>query len=77
MVSSMQGKGDKADTADQRASERAEFFTAITQSFNGFTYGGLSGDDMFHAFYSDGYLYFIADGLDRFIGDAGNFKPNS
>lgn len=77
VMAQMQGKPDGKETADTRADERAEFLASVTESFNGFSYGTGTGQAMFRDFYRDGYLYFVADAADKFLGEAGNFKPAS
>lgn len=70
----MKGKDDKADwTVDVR--DLAVFLAAITVSFDGFDYEGKIGNAGYRAAYEDIEIGHIADGLNKFLGNRGNFLP--
>lgn len=71
LFAGMGGKADKRTEAEERA-ERADLLAKITHSLNGFTYQGGAA-----ALYKNPKLRFIADGVDKFYSDMGNFAPES
>lgn len=65
---------DKAETtAEQNAKETADFLSDCTHSFENVEYDKLQGRDMFFALYSDASIGFIADQVNKYLGDWGNF----
>jgi hypothetical protein len=68
-------RNTKSNYQDEIA-EKAEFFAGITLSFNNFTYGDKTGYEMYKAFFSNPKLGFVAVGVDRYLGDWGNFNPS-
>lgn len=73
VVSKMQGKSDGNLTAEDAAQERAEFLASITVSFNGFGVDGLEGKAAFAKVYGDLELGHIADDVEKFVSERGNF----
>lgn len=70
----MKGKEEKKDpAADVR--DLAVFLAAITISFDGFDYEGKTGNAQFRAAYEDIEIGHIAEGLNKFAGDRGNYLP--
>lgn len=62
---------------DQRVLD-AEFLAACTHSFNGFGYKNFPpGPEMFRAAYLDPKVGFIAEQINKGIGDWANFLPKS
>jgi hypothetical protein len=75
------GKAD-ASPEEQRA-QQADFLADVTVAFEGFTYPGpdpdkpLEGRELFRAVYMDRSIGFIADQVQAFVGDWGNFSGKS
>lgn len=78
MVGSMAGVKSKR-TADDDMRERTEFLMAITEgcSHSNITYKGKSGLDAIRAMYLEPKLGHVADGVEKFHHDRGNFSPDS
>ena len=74
MASIMKGKNDK-DDPDAEVRDLAVFLAAVTISFDGFDYEGRVGNAAYRAAYEDIEIGHIADGLNKFLGDRGNFLP--
>jgi hypothetical protein len=78
LMERLKRKGKVDMSAEEQRAEQAEFLSAITISFNGFTWGeGLEGQPMFRGLYMDRKLGFITDQVQRFVGDWGNFSGKS
>lgn len=74
----MTGKSEKR-TAEDDTKDTAEFLAAVTISFNGFDYEGRQGFEAYKAAYMDTEIGHVAEGLNKFLGDRGNFlqaKPS-
>lgn len=65
--------------ADTTLEENAEFLAAVTMSFNNFQYGDLEveGHDQFKACYLDTSIGFIAEQVNKELGDWANFTKGS
>jgi hypothetical protein len=74
VMSRMQGKSEAKQTAEEANIERAEFLAGCTKSFNGVGVEGKAGFEAFKATYADIEIGHIADDVDKFLGDRGNFK---
>ena len=71
-------KGSKKTMRDDDQQEMdAEFLSACTASFNGFAYKDLTGAEMFKAVYLDTSIGFIAEQVNKTIGDWANFTKRS
>lgn len=70
-VGLMSGKTSKR-TEDDELKERAQFLADITESLNGFQYPGDA-----KALYLNLPLGHIADGVEKFFSDRGNFSADS
>jgi hypothetical protein len=78
MIDKLKRKGKSDQTAEQRASEAAEFLADCTESFENVEYDTLTGNALSIAVYSDVAVGFIADQVAKHIGDWANFtKPSS
>jgi hypothetical protein len=75
LMDRMAKKGKGKLTAEEQASERADFLAACTVSFNGFDYHGDAA--AFCDAYADTSLGWLTDQVERFIGDWGNFSTGS
>lgn len=75
-VKRLRSKGRNTDTTpEEESAARATFLTAITVSFNNFTYGGMEGGpDAFRALYLDPKVGFITDKVNGSAGDWANFS---
>ena len=71
-------KGSKKTMRDDDQQEMdAEFLSACTASFNGIAYKDLTGAEMFKAVYLDASIGFIAEQVNKAIGDWANFTKRS
>ena len=66
-------KGGKKMKEDEQRELDAEFLAYCTVSFNNFGYKELTGNEMFKAAYLDPSIGFIADQINKAIGDWANF----
>lgn len=74
LMSQMAGKKSKRDELAETR-DTADFLMAITESTNadGLTYNGKTGMDALREIYLDPFMGHIADGLQAFFNDRGNF----
>lgn len=75
-------KGKADATPEEQRAQQADFLADITASFNGFTYTSpdgatLEGRSLYRAAYMDRGIGFIADQVQAFVGDWGNFSGKS
>lgn len=63
--------------ADTTLEENAEFLAAVTVSFNNFQYGDLEGHEQFKACYLDTSIGFVAEQVNKELGDWANFTKGS
>lgn len=70
-------KGGKKMKDEEQRELDAEFLADCTASFNGFVYKDLTGYDMFKAAYLDPAIGFIAEQVNKAIGDWANFTNKS
>ena len=66
------GGKTEARTEEQDRQERADFLAEVTASLNGFNFPGGAVE-----LYKHPKLRFIADGVEKFYNDMGNFAPDS
>lgn len=78
MIDKLKRKGKTEQTAEQRASESAEFLSDCTEGWENMEYDQLTGRALSVAVYSDVTIGFIADQVAKHIGDWSNFtKPSA
>jgi len=77
MVDKLKRRGKAEQTAEQIASEKAEFLADCTAGFENMEYDVLTGADLARAVYADTSIGFIADQAAKHIGDWGNFSKAS
>lgn len=70
-------KGGKKMKDDDQRELDAEFLASCTASFNGFGYKDMTGYDMFKGAYLDPAIGFIAEQVNKAIGDWANFTKGS
>ena len=70
-------KGKTEQTAAERAAETAEFLAACTKSFENIEYDKLEGEALFKAVYADSSIGFIADQVNKHLGDWANFTKGA
>ena len=70
-------KGGKKMKDDEQRELDADFLSACTVSFNGFTYKEFTGYEMFKQSYLDPSIGFIAEQVNKAIGDWSNFTQGS
>lgn len=66
---------DSKRSPEADAEDLAVFLAAITISFDGFDYEGMTGNAQFRAAYKDLEIGHVAAGLNKFAGDRGNYLP--
>lgn len=62
---------------DSTLEDNAEFLARVTVSFNNFEYRGMSGYEQFKACYLDASIGFIAEQVNKELGDWSNFTNGS
>jgi hypothetical protein len=78
MLDKLKRKGKSDQTAEQRATEAAEFLSDCTESFENLEYDALTSRALLIAIYSDVSIGFIADQVAKHINDWANFtKPSA
>jgi hypothetical protein len=70
-------KGGKKMKDDEQREMDADFLATCTVSFNGFSYKDYTGYEMFKQAYLDPSIGFIADQINKAIGDWSNFTQGS
>lgn len=71
-------KGNVDSTPEQELSDKAAFLTAITVSFNNFSYNDMpDGEDAFRACYMDAGLGWLTKQVNEGAGDWSNFTAGS
>ncbi len=63
--------------SDATLEDNAEFLAAVTVSFNNFEYKGMTGYEQFKACYMDMSVGFIAEQVNKELGDWSNFTKGS
>jgi hypothetical protein len=71
LTAAISGRAEKRTESEDRK-ERAEYLAKLTASLNNFAFEGGPA-----ALYAYPKLRFIADGLEKFYNDMGNFAPDS
>lgn len=77
IVDKFKSKGKTEQTPEQSAKEVASFLAECTESFENLEYDELTGTALAEAVYADQTLGFIADQVNKYIGDWANFLPPS
>lgn len=77
LVDKIKIKGKAEQTAAKTARETAEFLADCTASFENLERDDLTGDALAKAVYADASIGFIADQVNKHIGDWANFLPVS
>jgi hypothetical protein len=77
MMDKLKTKGNAEQTPEQTARETAEFLTECTESFEHVERDDLQGADLAKAIYMDASIGFIAEQVNKHIGDWANFLPVS
>lgn len=70
-------KGSKKMPDEAQRELDADFLAACTVSFNGFNYQAFTGVEMFRAAYLDASIGFIAEQVNKAVGDWANFTKTS
>lgn len=77
MIERLKKKGKTDISPEEQARETAEFLAACTQSLDNVEYAGLAGEALFLAVYGDAEIGFVAEQVNKHIGDWANFtKPS-
>lgn len=75
MMEKLKTKGKVEQTPEQTAKETASFLADCTESFEHLERDDLTGDALAKAVYADTSIGFIAENVNKFIGDWANFLP--
>ena len=76
MLEKLRKKGKTEQSAQEQAEETADFLAACTKEFRNIELDKLQGEALFKAVYADRSIGFIADQVNKYIGEWGNFsKP--
>ena len=73
----MKKKGKSDQTAAEKVEESAAFFTQCTKGMSHIEYDQLQGAALFRAVYVDESIGFIAEQVNKYLGDWGNFTKAS
>lgn len=76
MLDRMAKKGRVKLSAEEQTHENARFLSAVTVSFNGWTYKGEADETAIAAAYLDVSIGFIADQVQAAVGDWANFSTS-
>lgn len=77
MMDKLKTKGKAEQTAEQTAKETAEFLADCTASFENLERDDLTDDALAKAVYADASIGFVAEQVNKHIGDWANFLPVS
>ena len=78
MIDKLKRKGKADQSAEDKAREQAEFLSGCTKEFSAnIEYEGLTGEALFKAVYADQSIGFIAEQVEKYLGDWGNFTKGS
>lgn len=77
MVAQLKRKGKADMTADQAIADNGDFFAACTASMSYIEMNGLQGEALYKAVYTSINLGFIAEQVNKHLGDWANFTPGS
>ena len=77
MLDKLKRKGKSDQTAEEKAAEIADFLADCTKSLDNIEYDSLTGEALFKAVYADSSIGFVADQVNKHLGDWANFtKPS-
>jgi len=74
-LAAIMGRDDSKRAPEDDAKDVADFLASVTVSFNNFDYEGQKGHEAHKKAYMDMEIGHVADGLNKFLGDRGNFLP--
>jgi hypothetical protein len=78
MIEKLQKRKGRNQTAEERVREQAEFLAGCTKAFSdNIEYDALSGEALYLAVYSDERIGYIAEQVNKHIGDWANFTKVS
>ncbi len=77
LMDRMAKRGKVKLSAEEQQRENAEFLAACTVSFNGWAYQGKADREAIEAAYNDPSIGFIAEQVNKAIGDWANFTNNA
>lgn len=77
LMDRMAKRGKVKLSAEEHQRESAEFLAACTVSFNGWAYQGKSDREAIEAAYNDPSIGFIAEQVNKAIGDWANFTKSA
>jgi hypothetical protein len=75
LMERLRKKGKVDLTPEQNAQETAEFLTDCTAEWENVEYGDLTGREQSMGIYADNSIGFIADQVNKYLGDWANFTP--
>lgn len=74
MVDRLRQTGKSKVTPEQQAEEDSDFLAGITDHFDNVTYENLTGYEMVKAIYKDRAIGFIAEQVNEYVKEWGNFS---
>lgn len=77
MMDRLKRKGKVQQSEREIAEERASFLASVTHSFENIEYDKLEGEALYKAVYEDRSIGFIADQVNKHLGDWANFTGGS
>jgi len=77
LMDRLKRKGKTEKSAAEQAEETADFLAACTKSFENIEYDKLDGEALFKAVYADASIGFIADQVNKHLGDWANFTKSA
>ena len=77
LMDRMAKRGKVKLSAEEQQRENAEFLAACTVSFNGWAYQGKADQEAIEAAYNDPSIGFIAEQVNKAIGDWANFTKSA
>lgn len=77
LVERMKKKGKDTQSAEEKATSDAEFLAACTKSLRNVSFDALTGEALFMAVYAAPEIGFIAEQVNKHLGDWSNFTKAS
>jgi hypothetical protein len=77
MIDRLKKKGKSDQTAEEKAQDVANFLADCTKAFENIDYEGLQGEALYKAVYADQSIGFVAEQVNKHLGQWGNFTKGS
>jgi hypothetical protein len=76
-IDRLKKKGKSDISADDKTKETADFLADCTASMENVEYDALQGEALYKAVYSDQSIGFVAEQVNKYMGEWGNFTKGS